>query len=73
MSEIRSKLQVFELDYACDKCGNGRMRPEGVVYPTSPPQYPHVCDNCGSKMTFRAMYPRIAYFYKGTDIEVETS
>jgi hypothetical protein len=42
------------------KCG-GEMKPTGQCYTSYPPQYPHVCDKCGTNATYNVSYPEIRY------------
>lgn len=49
------------VDYTCDKCGKGQYRPDGYALMSSPPQYPHECNECGHKATFKVKYPYIEY------------
>lgn len=57
--ERKIAVQQYKIDYDCDDCKEGQMRPVGnVVEGTDPPQYPHVCNNCGEKeVNFEVMYP----------------
>lgn len=64
MPETEQKIEQFELDYICDKCGVGKMRRTGITLTSDPPQFPHICDNkeCGEKKTFTDIYyPATAY------------
>ena len=38
------------------ECG-GFMKPTGVCLTSYPPQYPHVCDKCGTNAGYRVSYP----------------
>ena len=69
MGEVKTKIQMFEVDMICDVCSDGHMRSDGTVMATNPPLYPHRCDNCGATAEFPYIYPRMMYKYKGTDIE----
>lgn len=42
------------------ECG-GTMVPDGRCLTTSPPQYLHVCEDCGESENYRKMYPCIEY------------
>jgi hypothetical protein len=42
------------------KCG-GEMKPTGTCYTSYPPQYPHVCNQCGTNATYNVSYPEIRY------------
>lgn len=62
MGEIRRRVNTYSVDMLCPKCNSGNMRPRGgIVLMTSPPQYPHECENCGHVETFYQVYPRIEY------------
>ena len=63
MSETKRPVQPVRVDYKCDMPGcTGRMRPTGATLMSNPPQYPHDCNTCGVRMTFRGVtYPYIAY------------
>lgn len=51
MAEERCKVQTYEIDFKCDICGIGHMRPTGEAIATYPVQYPHKCSYCGAEMT----------------------
>lgn len=57
MAVIRQRAECVAVDYICDKCGEGRMRPDGHVLQTDYPQYQHVCNKCGHKHFFGQKYP----------------
>lgn len=61
MSETEKQLEAYEVDYACDQCGLGSMRPTGVVFETYPPKYPHACTHCGATQLFFKRYPETRY------------
>lgn len=61
MAIQRKVLQPVRLDYGCDSCGLGFMRPTGMAFMTCPPQYPHRCTHCDAPQTFNAQYPTISY------------
>ena len=42
----------------CDECGQGEMiREDNIIYPTSPPMYPHKCNKCGAVHNYTKIYP----------------
>ena len=41
----RREVRVFQVDYKCPKCGNGYLRPTGIVCSMNPPKRPHKCSN----------------------------
>lgn len=46
-----------QVDERCPVCGNGWMRPTGVV--PSPRQYEHKCTSCDYKQIYSVRYPYI--------------
>ena len=50
MAEEKYKVNIYEVDFKCDVCGKGYMRPLGTVLPSYPAQYPHRCNKCGAEM-----------------------
>lgn len=52
-------LRVAQVDYVCDKCREGRMRPTGIFLSSNPPKFPHRCTSCGDEMVFSETYPTI--------------
>lgn len=56
MPELR-QVQAQQMDQKCPACGNGWMRPNGIVNQTNPPSYEHTCTNCGNKQTYGVRYP----------------
>ena len=62
MPEFERRVKVYEIKYVCDECGLGNMERNGSVLMSDPPQYTHVCDNCGVFKTFRNVYyPHLDY------------
>lgn len=62
MSEILREVKQVEIDYTCDACGTGKMRPTGATLMSSPPKHPHKCNSCGAEQTFRGVkYPHLTY------------
>lgn len=59
MAEHQTPVEWFRVDYVCDSCGEGFMRPTGVMLASSPPQYPHRCNKCDCAKTFRVQYPHV--------------
>ena len=57
MAEMKTAVRTFKIDYVCDECGEGRMRPSGFVYDTNPPSYVHACNKCGNGGEFSWQYP----------------
>jgi hypothetical protein len=60
--ETHTKVESFEIDYRCDECGEGMMRPTGRCMESYPPQYPHSCTVCKATKTFtNKRYPHIVH------------
>lgn len=57
MPEIR-KVSTNVVDEKCQNCGQGWMRPNGIVLTTNPPQFQHTCTNCGHKQNYTVKYPQ---------------
>lgn len=64
MSESKTEVKTYNVDYICDECGKGKMKREGPCLTSSPPQYPHICDNCGASVTSRRKYYPHAIYEK---------
>ena len=63
MSEIKKLARPFKVEYVCDKCGAGLMRPTGYAFSTNPPKYEHSCNHtlCDNKMNFFKTYPALEF------------
>lgn len=59
--EVKKEVKVFHVEYACDACGEGKLKPTNMALSTYPAQYPHKCDKCGIGQTFFHRYPRTVY------------
>lgn len=58
MAEKETEVRTFNIEYECDKCQSGNMKPTGQCFTTDPPQFPHVCENCGERQIFTGVsYP----------------
>lgn len=59
MPEIEKEVKQVLVEYFCDLCHTGKMKPTGVALLTYPAQYPHVCDNpeCEERDRFGKTYP----------------
>ena len=58
MEEIRD-VQSKQVDMKCPKCNGGYMRPNGLVKPSTPPWYGHICNRCGYVADYGVRYPHI--------------
>lgn len=61
MPEARQAMVPVQIDYVCDRCGQGRMRPTGMTLTSNPPQYPHACTACDARGTFLVIYPTVRF------------
>lgn len=62
--ETRKEVKIVKVDYECPKCKKGKLRHDGMVLTSFPPQYPHSCNNpdCDYGETFLGKsYPYIDY------------
>lgn len=65
MPREQRPLRPIWVDYRCDACDTGHMRPTDVMLMSSPPQFPHRCDACDAPGTFTEKYPTIKYAEEG--------
>jgi len=56
MPEVR-KVESQQVDERCPVCGQGWMRPNGIVSGSN--QYEHSCTACNYKQTYAVRYPYI--------------
>ena len=54
MPEVR-KVESQQVDERCPVCGQGWMRPTGIV--SGQNQYEHKCTQCTYKQTYSVRYP----------------
>ena len=64
-------IRPILVDYKCDKCGNGYMRPSGICLTSNPPQWPHRCTNCDAHMNFTEKYPTVRYTAEGELLDLK--
>lgn len=60
MPEVR-EVKTQQVDERCPVCGQGWMRPTGIVLLSSPSKYPHKCTNCNYEQTYSVNYPYIVH------------
>lgn len=61
MALEQTPIRTIQVDYKCDECGKGHYRPVGHMLMSSPPQFPHNCNNCSHAQTFTEKYPTVRY------------
>ena len=50
------------VDYMCDECSEGVMRPTSQTSTLDSPQFPHICTaGCGHAIIFERPYPYLEY------------
>lgn len=54
------EVKVFEENLYCDNCGE-KMKHDGIVLCSYPPQHPYRCPSCGWGTTSTTKYPKIVY------------
>lgn len=62
--EIETPVEVLSLEYLCDRCHRGRMRPvrdPGTAGPLPAGPYQHECRECGHAAALSKLYPDIIY------------
>jgi hypothetical protein len=53
----RQRADCIAVDYECDVCKEGRMRPTGHILQTDYPQYQHSCTKCEETHYYGQKYP----------------
>jgi len=62
--EIETPVEVLSLEYVCDHCHRGKMRPvrqDGPLPAGHPATYKHTCGECGHEALLQKLYPDIIY------------
>lgn len=55
----KKPVTPISVDYRCDSCKEGFMRPNGEILTSYPAQYPHVCNKCFVGQSFDRTYPYV--------------
>lgn len=58
MAEVKKEVKNYKVNYVCDSCCAGLMKPTGLSLTSYPEQYEHYCKNCGDKQSFLDRYPK---------------
>lgn len=61
MAETFTPVLPVQVDYICDACGKGSLKPTGEVKTSNPPWYVHQCKSCLQYSSHRNQYPYIKY------------
>jgi transposase-like protein len=56
MPEVR-KVEAQQVDEKCPVCGQGYMRPTGIVLTSQPALFEHKCTKCNYKANYTVRYP----------------
>jgi DNA-directed RNA polymerase subunit RPC12/RpoP len=59
--ESKYEVKPVGVEYTCDKCGKGTMNPTGLIAPSQPPKYEHICSECGERALLDKQYPHIIF------------
>lgn len=60
----KHEVKVYHVEYICDKCKIGEMRPKQIVLTSCPPKYPHYCSHCGHNLDLEKAYLCVEYEFK---------
>lgn len=71
MAITQRPIRPIRIDFECDECGKGNYRFGGIVLTSYPPQYPHICNSCGNKKTFKVKFPYIKYTDEGSLLDLD--
>jgi len=59
------ELRVFQMNWTCPKCQTGSMladsSPGSTALMSDPPQFRHICDQCGNVEWNSVKYPTVSY------------
>ena len=70
MPETQEPVRPVLVDFTCDSCGKGKMRPDPVesmlltlneATHQHSVKFKHTCTECGCKATYSVKYPTIKY------------
>lgn len=61
MAERSYQVLPVGIEYVCDKCSYGTMKPNGTILTSLPPKYGHECDNCSASEYFTKQYPYVEF------------
>ena len=70
--ETETPVEVLSLEYVCDHCHRGKMRPVRNAEPMFclPAPYPHFCGECGHLANLSKLYPDIIYRVATTTVSL---
>ena len=71
MPREQKPIRPIQVDYRCDKCGEGHYRPTGMMLASNHPQFPHACNKCDDRKTFSERYPTVRYALEGGMLDLE--
>jgi len=60
--ETKYAVKAVGVEYACDRLDcSGTMNPTGLISPSQPPKFEHVCSNCGERALLDKQYPHVTF------------
>lgn len=70
MAEYRTEARPYLVQYRCDKCRSGLLRPTGatIVGPAGYHSFEHICSQCGDKIRLPHPYPCVIWECDGLEI-----
>jgi hypothetical protein len=71
MSREQIPLRPIQIDFRCNACGIGFMRPQGNILMSNPPLFSHACNHCGEEETFQEKYPTVRFAKEGELLDLD--
>lgn len=67
----QTPIRSIKVDYKCEECNKGYMRPTGLMLTSNPPKFPHKCNICDHEEIFYEKYPTIRYVLEGEILDLD--
>lgn len=63
MPEREFQVEQYGVEYVCDSCKSGTMRPkpDSPMFLTSPLRFTHQCGECGAEQDLTDRYPTVRF------------
>lgn len=61
MSEVTFDVKCIGVKWKCHKCDGEMIYDNKGILLSSPPQFGHVCDKCGTTINLLDKYPTVRY------------
>jgi formylmethanofuran dehydrogenase subunit E len=65
--EQKYAVRPVEVNWICDKCGEAAVQPTGLIQPSNPPHYEHVCPSCQERVLLDKQYPHVTFQRSGEE------